>query len=148
MRYFKTIMNLGLHNKKFPVVLKGYNNADWNSFSEYSKSTSDYIFSVVTGVVSWKSKKHTILPQSTVESKMVAQATVSEDSDWLRSLLVDLPLWERSIPAILSHCWLLQKFKTVTTTARNNIYVISTTLLDTLSIKGLLEKIMYVLMRT
>ncbi|KAA0067438.1 ABC transporter G family member 9-like [Cucumis melo var. makuwa] len=31
MRYLKKTQNLGLHYNRFPTVLEGYNDADWNS---------------------------------------------------------------------------------------------------------------------
>ena len=104
MRYLKRTINLGLHYKRFPVVLEEYNNADWNTLSDDSKVTSDYIFSIAGGTVSWKSKKQTILAQSIMESEMIALATASEEASWLRSLLAEIPLWERPIPAVLIHC--------------------------------------------
>ena len=103
MRYLKRTMNLGLHYKKFPVVLEGYSDADWNTLSEDSKATSGYIFNIAGGAVSWKSKKQTILAQSTMESEMIALATASEEVGWLRSLLAEIPLWERPIPTVLIH---------------------------------------------
>ncbi|XP_058751848.1 secreted RxLR effector protein 161-like [Vicia villosa] len=87
MRYLKRTLDLGLHYKKFPVVLEGYSNADWNTLSDDSKATSGYIFSIAGGAVSWKSKKQTILAQSTMESEMIALATTSEEASWLRWLL-------------------------------------------------------------
>jgi len=104
MRYLKGTMTLGLHYQKYPVVLEGYNDADWNTLSDDSKATSGYIFSIAGGAVSWKSKKKTILAQSTMESEMVALATASEEASWLRSLLVEIPLCEKLLPAVLIHC--------------------------------------------
>ncbi|KAA0033761.1 retrotransposon protein, putative, Ty1-copia subclass [Cucumis melo var. makuwa] len=91
MRYLKKTQNLGLHYNKFPAVLEGYNDADWNSFSDDSKATSSYIFNITGGVVAWKSKKLTILAQSTMESEMIALAVASEEASWLRSLLSEIP---------------------------------------------------------
>ncbi|GKG49856.1 hypothetical protein Tco_0518630, partial [Tanacetum coccineum] len=31
-------------------------------------------------------------------------ATASEEASWLRCLLAEIPLWEKSIPAVLIHC--------------------------------------------
>ncbi|RZB51814.1 Retrovirus-related Pol polyprotein from transposon TNT 1-94 [Glycine soja] len=104
MRYLKRTINLGLHYKRFPAVLEGYSDADWNTLSNDSKATNGYIFSIAGGAISWKSKKHTILAQSTVESEMIALATASEEASWLKSLLAEIPLWERPIPAALIHC--------------------------------------------
>ncbi|XP_071710976.1 secreted RxLR effector protein 161-like [Rutidosis leptorrhynchoides] len=92
MRYLKRTMNLGLHYNKFPTVLEGYSDADWNKLSDDSKATSGYIFNIVGGAISWKSKKQTILAQSTMESELIALATASEEASWLRSLLAEIPL--------------------------------------------------------
>ena len=35
---------------------------------------------------------------------MIALATASEEASWLRSLLAEIPLWERPIPAVLIYC--------------------------------------------
>ena len=66
MRYLKRTMNLGLHYNKHPAVLEGFSDADWNTLSDDSKATSGYIFSITGGAVSWRSKKQTILAQSTM----------------------------------------------------------------------------------
>ncbi|KAA0060459.1 hypothetical protein IC582_014232 [Cucumis melo] len=51
MRYLKKTQNLGLHYNKFPVVLEGYSDADWNSLLDDSKATSGYIFNIAGGAV-------------------------------------------------------------------------------------------------
>ncbi|KAI9184765.1 hypothetical protein LWI28_000846 [Acer negundo] len=61
MHYLKRTMNLGLHYGKFPAVLEGYSDANWNTLFDDSKATSGYIFSIAGGGISWKSKKQTIL---------------------------------------------------------------------------------------
>lgn len=97
-------MNLGLHYSRFPDVLEGYDDAYWNTLSDESKATSGYIF-IAWGVASWKSKKQTILVQSTMESKMIELANASIEASWLRSLLAEIPLWEKPIPPdVLIHC--------------------------------------------
>ncbi|KAL4025371.1 hypothetical protein IC575_013760 [Cucumis melo] len=83
MRYLKKTQNLGLHYIKFSVVLEGYNDAYWNSLSDDLKATSGYIFNIAEGAVAWKSKKQTILAQSSMESEMIALAAASEEASWL-----------------------------------------------------------------
>ncbi|KAA0055481.1 hypothetical protein E5676_scaffold314G00540 [Cucumis melo var. makuwa] len=104
MRYLKKTQNLGLHCNKFPAVLEGDNDADWNSLLDDSNATTGYIFNIAGGAVAWKSKKQTILAQLTMESEMIALAAASEEASWLQSLLSEIRTWERSIPAILIHC--------------------------------------------
>ncbi|KAA0041651.1 putative Polyprotein [Cucumis melo var. makuwa] len=71
----------------YTIELLCYSNANWNSLLDDSKATSGYIFNITGGAVTWKSKKQTILAQSTMDSKMIALATTSEEASWLRSLL-------------------------------------------------------------
>ncbi|KAK2362989.1 hypothetical protein QL285_088008 [Trifolium repens] len=104
MRYLKKTMKLGIHYKRFPVVLEGYIDADWNTLSDDSKATDGYIFSIAGGAVSWKSKKQTIMAQSTMEYEMIALVTSSEEASWSRCLLSEIPLWEKHMPAVLIHC--------------------------------------------
>ncbi|CAJ2638556.1 unnamed protein product [Trifolium pratense] len=79
-------------------------NAHTSDVADDSKATSGFIFSIAGGAVSWKSKKQTILAQSTMESEMIALATASEEASWLRCLLSEIPLWEKPMPAVLIHC--------------------------------------------
>ncbi|KAM2288585.1 hypothetical protein ACFXTI_029450 [Malus domestica] len=81
MRYLKRTMNFRLHNEKFPVVLEGYSDVNWNTLSDDSKATSGYIFSIGGSAVSWKSKKQTIWAQSTMESTLIVLATASKEQD-------------------------------------------------------------------
>jgi hypothetical protein len=104
MRYLKKTITLGLHYQRHPAVLEGYSDADWNTLSDDCKATSGYIFNIAGGAVSWKSKKQTILAQSTMESEMIALAAASEEASWLRCLLAEIPLWEKPLPAVLIHC--------------------------------------------
>lgn len=65
---------------------------------------SGYIFNIVGGHVSWKSKKQTILAKSTMQSKMITLSTTGEEVNWLRCLLSKIPLWKKMIPDMLIHC--------------------------------------------
>ena len=52
MWYLKKTVNLDLHYHRFPVVLEGYSDVDWNTLSYDFKATSGYAFNIVRGVVS------------------------------------------------------------------------------------------------
>jgi hypothetical protein len=41
---------------------------------------------------------------STMEAELVALDTATVEADWLRELLMDLPIVEKLIPAILMNC--------------------------------------------
>ena len=63
-------MNYDIIYSGFPAVLKGYNDANWISYSNEIKSTSGYVFTLGGGVVAWKSSKQTLIATSTMESRV------------------------------------------------------------------------------
>ena len=67
-------------------------------------STTSCIFTLGSGAICWKSKKQTIIANSTVEAELIALALASKETNWLRDLLYEIPLWEKPIPPILIHC--------------------------------------------
>jgi NAD(P)H-flavin reductase len=62
------------------------------------------VFTLGGGAIFWKSCKHTILTRSTIEAELTALDTTTVEAGWLRELLLDLPMVEKPIPAILMNC--------------------------------------------
>ena len=104
MRYLKGTASYGLHYTGYPRVLEGYSDANWISDADELKATSGYVFTLGGGAVSWKSYKQTILTRSTMEAELTAIDTATVEAEWLRDLLMDLPVVEKPIPAILMNC--------------------------------------------
>ena len=104
MRYLIGTKNCGLFYKKYPAMIEAFKDADWNTLSGDSLSTTGYIFTLGSGAICWKSKKQTIIANSTMEVELIALASASEEANWLRDLLYEIPLWEKLIPPILIHC--------------------------------------------
>ncbi|XP_073307115.1 secreted RxLR effector protein 161-like [Primulina huaijiensis] len=67
LRYLKHTSEYGLNYTSYPAVLEGYCDANWISDTKDSKSTSDYVFSIGGGAVSWSSSKQTCIARSTME---------------------------------------------------------------------------------
>jgi hypothetical protein len=65
-------MNYGIHYSGDPKVLEGYNDANYISDADELKATSEYVFTLGDGVVSWKSCKQTILTRSIMEAELAA----------------------------------------------------------------------------
>ena len=99
---FEYIIRISL--KLCPRVLEGYSDSNWISDADEIKATSGYIFTLGGGAVSWKSCKQTILTRSTMEAELAALDTATVEAEWLRELLMDLPVVEKPIPAILMNC--------------------------------------------
>ncbi len=57
MKYLLGTKNYGLFYKKYPAVLEGFCDADWNTLSGDSLSTSGYTFTLGGCVICWNSKK-------------------------------------------------------------------------------------------
>ena len=86
------------------MLLEGYNNVNWISYSEEIKSTSGYIFILGGGVVSWKSSKQSLIARSTMESEFIALDLARYEADWLRNFLIEIPLGIKPTPSISMHC--------------------------------------------
>jgi len=66
MKYLRGTMDYAIEYSGFPVVLEGYNDANWISNSDETKSTSGYVFTLMGGAVTWRSSKQTIIARSTM----------------------------------------------------------------------------------
>jgi hypothetical protein len=100
MRYVRDTTTYGLHYTGYPDVLEGYSDANWILDIDEIKATSGYIFTIDSDVVSWRSRKQTILTKSTMEALEMATSEV----EWLRVLLMDLLVVSKPVPMILLHC--------------------------------------------
>ena len=104
MRYLIGTKNYVLFHKKYPAMIEAFSDADWNTLSGDTLSTTSYIFTFGSGAICWKSKKQTIIANSTMEAELIALTLASEEANWLRDLLYEITLWEKLIPPILIHC--------------------------------------------
>ena len=104
MCYLKGTASYGIHYTGYPRVLEGYSDSNWISDADEIKATSGYVFTLGGGAVYWKSCKQTILTRSTMEAELTALDTATVEAEWLRELLMDLPMVEKPIPPILMNC--------------------------------------------
>jgi hypothetical protein len=102
MRYLKG--TLVIHYTGYPTVLEGYYDANWISDADEIYARSGYVFSLGGGAVSCKSCKQTILTRSTLEAELTTLDIASVEAEWLRELLMDLPVVEKPVPAISMNC--------------------------------------------
>lgn len=72
--YLKGIIDLGLlYSGELSVI--GYSDADWAGDADDRKSTSDYVFLIAGGPVSWRSSKQSTVAVLTAEAEYVALST-------------------------------------------------------------------------
>ncbi|GKD80123.1 zinc finger, CCHC-type containing protein [Tanacetum coccineum] len=84
----------------YPSVLEGYTDASWISNTEDNSSIIGWVFLLSGGAISWAFKKQTCIIGSTVESKFVALAAAGKEAEWLKNLLLEIPLWFKPITPI------------------------------------------------
>ena len=102
--YLMKTKNLGLHYSRFPGILEGYTDASWISSVGDNKSTTGWVFTLAGGAISWKSKKQTCITHSTMESEFVALASAGQEAEWLRDLLLEIPLASKNVSKVSIHC--------------------------------------------
>ena len=97
-------MDYAIEYSGFPVVLEGYNDANWTSDSDETKSTSGYVFTLGGGAVTWRSAKQTIIVRSTMEYEFVALKMAGSEAEWLKNFLANIPLGMKPTPFVSMHC--------------------------------------------
>jgi hypothetical protein len=70
--------------------IRAYADADLGGEKHTGKSTTGYILFVNGILVLWKSKKQTLVAQSTMEAELIASATVKKQIDWFQGLLSEI----------------------------------------------------------
>ncbi|GKE33796.1 hypothetical protein Tco_1453118 [Tanacetum coccineum] len=104
-KYLKGTINYGLSYMGYPSVLEGYSDASWINHVENSSSTSGWVFLLGGGAISWASKKQTCITGSTMEYEFVALAAAGKESEWLRNLIHEIPIWPKPIAPISIRCY-------------------------------------------
>ena len=92
MRYLKGTMDYAIEYNGFLAVLEGYNDANWISDLDETKSTSGYVFTLGGGAVTWRSARQTIIARSTMESEFVALEMAGSEAEWLKNFLANISL--------------------------------------------------------
>jgi len=92
LKYLKGNINEGIEYKKNGniKVLEAFSDADFAGDSETRKSTSGYIIFFAGGPISWRSRKQSLIAQSTTEAEYVAAAECCKELVYLKSLLEEL----------------------------------------------------------
>nr|GEZ09746.1 zinc finger, CCHC-type [Tanacetum cinerariifolium] len=103
-QYLKGTMDYGLTYSGYPSVIEGYFDASWINNMEDHSSTSGWVFLLGGGVISWASKKQTCITRSTMESEFVALAVASNEAEWLRNFVYEIPLWLKLISTMSIRC--------------------------------------------
>ena len=92
LRYLRGTVNLELIYQEDLSSLTGYTDSDWAGDHDTRRSTSGYVFSIGSGVISWSSKRQPTVALSTCEAEYIGQTQVTKEAIWLQGLLQQLAL--------------------------------------------------------
>ncbi|XP_068492223.1 secreted RxLR effector protein 161-like [Phaseolus vulgaris] len=82
---------------------EGYNDVNWISYSDETKSTSGYVFTLGGGAVTWRSARQNIIARSTMEYEFFALEMIGSEAEWLKNFLANIPLGMKPTPSISMH---------------------------------------------
>ena len=101
LRYLKGTVGFGIEYSKLEQrespKLVGFTDSDFASDKETRKSTSGYVFMLSGGAISWRSKKQTIVAQSTVEAEYIAMSFAVRELLWLQKICREVNLCYRNL---------------------------------------------------
>uniref|UniRef100_A0A2N9FWB6 Uncharacterized protein n=1 Tax=Fagus sylvatica TaxID=28930 RepID=A0A2N9FWB6_FAGSY len=101
LRYLKGTLFHGLHfSAQSPLTLRAYSDADWAGDLIDRRSTTGYCFLLGSSLISWRSKKHSVVARSSTEAEYRALADTTFELLWLRWLLQDLGVFTSSATPI------------------------------------------------
>ncbi|KAL0404329.1 UNVERIFIED_CONTAM: Retrovirus-related Pol polyprotein from transposon RE2 [Sesamum radiatum] len=84
LRYLRGTKEFGIwYRSTNDARLVGFANSDCAGLTDDMKSTSDYHFSLGSGISSWASMKQATVAQSLVETESIAVAATSNQATWL-----------------------------------------------------------------
>ena len=91
LRYLKGTIFDGLYfSSHSSLTLQAYSDADWAGDPIDRRSTTGYCFLLGDSLISWRSKKQTVIAHSSSEAEYRALATTTVELIWLCWLLQDL----------------------------------------------------------
>eukprot|EP00171_Calliarthron_tuberculosum_P009762 IDg9762t1 len=91
LRYISGTRDRGiLFGTSQSLDLVGYSDSDWGGCLETRKSTSGYVFMLAGGVVSWRSRKQTVVATSSCEAEYIASCLGTKEALWLSRLFAGI----------------------------------------------------------
>ena len=103
LRYLKETVDYGLSFRKSDSFdLIAYSDADWGSDLDDRRSTSGYCIYLGDNLVSWSSKKQSVVSKSSAEFEYRAMALACAEITWICSVIKEINVKLNCTPLLLS----------------------------------------------
>ena len=102
LRFLNGTIGMGINYDKVNIKLHGYFDSDWTGSPIERKSTSGCCFSLGSGMVSWLSRKQSLVALSSIEAGYIASSVGAREAVWIRKLLANL--FKRPLKPTVIHC--------------------------------------------
>jgi hypothetical protein len=79
------------------VNIHGFVDADWDGYLDCRRSTSEYVFNLFGGAISWMGKRQVVVALSTTESEYMAATHESKEAVWLQRLCSGIGLVQQAV---------------------------------------------------
>jgi hypothetical protein len=90
LRYLHHTTNYKLELGGNNLTLQGYCDADWANSRDDRRSVTGYVFTLGTGVISWKSQRQKTVALSSTQAEYMAASSATRELLWLRKLMSEL----------------------------------------------------------
>ncbi|CAD6231891.1 unnamed protein product [Miscanthus lutarioriparius] len=86
------------------LVVNGYTDVSFQTDTDDSQSQSGFVFTIIGGVVSWKSSKQETVTDSTTEAEYVVAFGATKEAVWMRRFLIELGVFPNASSPLNLHC--------------------------------------------
>ena len=94
MRYLQRTKGYMLtYRRSDRLEIIGYSDSDFAGCQDSRRSTSDYVYLLAGGAISWRSAKQNFVASSTMAAEFVACYEASNHEIWLRNLSLGCEFW-------------------------------------------------------
>jgi len=90
LRYLSGTKTFGLCYQASPEKLFGFADADFAGDVSDRHSTSGYCFLLASGLISWYSKKQTVIARSTANAEYISLSLAAQEAVWLKRLFSEI----------------------------------------------------------
>ncbi|XP_015962327.1 secreted RxLR effector protein 161-like [Arachis duranensis] len=91
LRYLSGTSSYGLHLKRETSLgITAYSDSDWARDPDDRKSTNGYCIFLGTNLISWTSKKQTVVARSSTEAEYRSMAEAVAELTWIKTMMREL----------------------------------------------------------